>query len=227
MTTIVKNCCVCGEPQTIEAPPAWLMGIKIDIACDKCDRQMRIAARVEAHRIARESAMMRTGIPAKYRDYDAERDPSGLFEWLLGNAGNNVLLSGPNGVGKTHAMAHAAFQLADGSNNHVRWLFLPGWISETCSAMGSDGDAAQQAIRNAERAGLLVLDDMGKERATPRSGEVLFCLLDCRLREGRPTWITSNFNGKEISAKYGDDHGPAILSRLRREDFKTFDWGMK
>lgn len=225
--TITKNCQVCGQPQTVQSLPDWLPTISGDILCDECDRKITAAAQAEARRIATEATKERTGIPARYHAFDAARDPHGLLSWLLERHHSNVLLSGPNGAGKTHAMSHAALRHSIQGVMNVRWLFFPSWIGEVCASMGTDGDAAQKAIRSAERAGLLVIDDLGKEKATPRSGEVLFCLLDCRIREGRPTWITTNFNGEEIAAKYGPDHGPAILSRLRREDFKTFEWGVK
>lgn len=65
------------------------------------------------------------------------------------------------------------------------------------------------------RCRVLMIDDLGKERASPAVSSLLWEVLDRRHSHGLPIIITTNFEGAEIAARFGEMHlGEAIRRRL-------------
>jgi DNA replication protein DnaC len=117
-------------------------------------------------------------------------------------------LFGPVGVGKTHLAAAIAnytmssqkvstyFDEVPDLLDHLRATFDPN--------VGTGYDERFQLIRDV---GLLVLDDLGTENATPWAKEKLYQIINHRYVEQLPTVITSNVDQKKV-----DDR---IMSRIR------------
>lgn len=113
-----------------------------------------------------------------------------------------LLLTGPTGVGKSHLAAAIARRAAENG-------FLVAWTSPTWLRQLSyleDSGERDRLLRLAERADLLVLDDLGSDRLTEARYGYLFGLIDARWRGRRATIITSNLSMKDGSL-------PAALSR--------------
>jgi len=220
----VRVCTACKARFEFEIPD-WIPNLRGPEICERCDAIKRRKWLLEELTMVRDLRLQWSMIPARFRQHDPARDPLHLADWAEGMRNRNVFLSGQNGTGKTHNLSHAAYRLVRDGVPGVLWLFCPDFLGDVCAALGDNAKRARGLVSEATAAALLLLDDLGKERETERSGEVLFCLLDARLRNGRPTWITTNLSGSEIEAKYGPDRGPAIRSRLLREDFATFAWG--
>ncbi len=115
---------------------------------------------------------------------------------------------GGNGCGKTHLAAAIANQrVASGGNallvtvpdllDHLRATFSP-----------SSRVRYDKRFEEVRRAGLLVLDDLGTESATPWAQEKLFQILDHRYVAGLPTVFT-------IAAQDARDPLGAVQPRLR------------
>ena len=62
---------------------------------------------------------------------------------------------------------------------------------------------------------VLLLDDLGKGRVTPRVESELFGLLDTRFHHNRATIITSNQNGAGLENQFSPDIGPPLVRRIR------------
>lgn len=65
---------------------------------------------------------------------------------------------------------------------------------------------------------VLALDDLGKERLTPRMASDLFALIDKRSLKSRVTIITTNFNGQGLIDRFqpqDKETGVALVRRLR------------
>lgn len=125
----------------------------------------------------------------------------------------SLILIGPEGIGKTH--------LAAAYLNHRASQGIPGMFVSLVDLMstlrasinkegGSDWDLI---LAEYVAAGVLVLDDLGKEKATDKTNEVLFYLLNSRINANRPTVVTTNFTLKELVDQIG--YTPAIQSRLK------------
>jgi hypothetical protein len=68
-----------------------------------------------------------------------------------------------------------------------------------------------QALDGADAPGMLVLDDLGEEEATPRSLAMLSSMLTSRFAQGCATIITTNLDG----STFRDRYGARLIDRLR------------
>ncbi len=131
------------------------------------------------------------GVPDRYFGYDlsdiwlpvaADADQL-LRRELLG-----LGLCGRSGIGKSTAAA----TIATAAGADSRWISVPLVLSALKREMGkaerpvTDGLAEVQAAR-----GLIVLDDLGAERATDWALETLFAVVSAAYDAGRPVVFTS------------------------------------
>lgn len=142
---------------------------------------------------------------------EPQQDPRGhVSEWLGGDA-RNLVLHGPSRHGKTWAaMAVGNTAVARGD-----WaIFWP--VPDLNAALRpTDPGHDPQALEEATRCDLLVLDDLGKQADTPWTLEQLWRLLDARARHDRRTVVT--FNLETEGKPYGalrDRHGEPIARRV-------------
>lgn len=127
--------------------------------------------------------------------------------WTRGKPG--LLLYGPPGVGKSWAAACAVNYLVDAL---VGVRFLRG-----VDVPRRDQDAVE-ALADVECTPVLVYDDIGAEKFTPRALECLYLILDGRTHAGAPTVVTSNWRPAGLGAmlnEAGSGYGDKVVSRLR------------
>lgn len=120
--------------------------------------------------------------------------------------GDNLLLIGGTGLGKTHLSSAIAQRVIDSGYSVVY-------------------DSAQnvfdcyERVRFAHEAGdteryltcdLLIIDDLGSEFTTQYTSAVLYRIVNERLIKGKSTVLSTNLDNKELKKRYGD----RIYSRL-------------
>lgn len=128
----------------------------------------------------------------------------------------SLVLSGPAGVGKTHLAAAVL-------NERIGlWCNVPELMAMLKEQMGSsrhellDNDrqpATDYAEHLGNYPGLVVLDDLGREKVSDWTGEVVYVLINTRYEHQRPTLVTTNLTGAELGAS---PYWPAI-SRLAED----------
>lgn len=129
---------------------------------------------------------------------------SDLAEWAANPDGRNLLLLGPVGVGKTHAAVAAARTQHFDRGTDVR--FLP--VVELLDLLRPGGP--ENALYDLADTDLLVMDDLGSERATDWTAERMYALINRRWLERRPTIATTNLDPDQLQAAVGD----RVFSRL-------------
>ena len=114
----------------------------------------------------------------------------------------HIWLFGDPGMGKTHlacVLAVLWFIAQDTSIAYCNWAQKLAQIRQSYGGGQTAGD-----LETERRARILVLDDMGAERTTLWSLEMLYDMLEDR--RGRPTIYTSNFAVKDYTKRLYSSH---------------------
>jgi len=82
-----------------------------------------------------------------------------------------------------------------------------------------DRNAARKLIRDCKGAGILFVDDIGKERSTAAVAAVLHDIVETRISHKLPILWTSEMTGEDLAQKLGDNYGHGLIRRLR--EFST------
>lgn len=140
---------------------------------------------------------------ADFTDQDHDVRDS-LQDWARKPDGRNLVLLGPVGVGKTHAAVAATRPAHFDHGVDVR--FLP--VVELLDLLRPGGP--EGALYDLADTELLVLDDLGSERATEWTAERLYALINRRWLEERPTVCTTNLEPDPLREALGE----RVFSRL-------------
>ena len=134
-----------------------------------------------------------------------------LFTSARAGAVRGLLLQGNVGTGKTYlAAAFCRMWILSGTDSAKFCPSRPLFRRIRETYRDESPETESQVIESMSQAGLLVIDDLGREgRVTEQVTSVLHEVLDERLRERHFTIVTTNM-GDDIEAIYG----PAIFSRL-------------
>ena len=159
--------------------------------------------------------------------YKLAKDYAESFEQHLPRRGkplpgqNGFLISGGVGTGKTHIAAAIANHLL---NQWVavicmseRSLFEK--IRRTFSKSGAQGLTESDVLSAYLTVPLLVIDDVGKEKASEWTLATLYSIIDGRYERALPIIITTNYQPQNLAQRitpYGADHetAAAIIDRL-------------
>lgn len=129
--------------------------------------------------------------PGKIRDLVS-------LEWV--SSGENVVLIGPSGVGKTH-LSIALGQLALQRGISVRFYPVIRLVEQLEKAYKAG--TIDDKIREVNKPKLLILDELGFIPFTPLQGQLLFELISARY-EKKSIIVTSNKMPGEWGTVFGD-----------------------
>ena len=133
------------------------------------------------------------GIPLKYRNIECED------ELLKNNFGKNLFITGKSGVGKTVLAAGIAKECI---KKHLpfRWISYPAFIMELQNLYRDDKESPFDTAQEiANTYGVLVIDDLGANKATEWVRQITYYIVNEREQRMLPVIITSNFSLEEIA----------------------------
>lgn len=131
------------------------------------------------------------------------------LEWVA--SGENVILIGPSGVGKTH-LSIALGQLALERGISVRFYPVVRLVEQLERAFRAG--TIDERLREVNKPKLLILDELGFIPFTPLQGQLLFELISARY-ERKSIIVTSNKMPGEWGVVFGDAAAAtASLDRL-------------
>lgn len=142
--------------------------------------------------------------------------------WVRGcleGSPRNLVLTGRAGSGKTRE-ACAALEAVAGSKTCLYATF-GDVLRDVRATYGGEG-SERSALSRYRTVGVLLMDDLGKERPTPDALEKLFAVLDARYASMRPTVFTTQYGrdalGRRLMAEGGDfEQADAILRRVYQD----------
>lgn len=120
-----------------------------------------------------------------------------------------LMLIGPYGCGKTHLAAAILHRCAEDGTPGM-FVVAPDLLAQIRSSYRTGDGRADEIVDAAKNTPLLVLDDLGAEKASPWAQEQLYMIINHRYEHMLPTVITTNNDGAELEAELGR----RTLSRL-------------
>lgn len=143
------------------------------------------------------------GVPKKYRDaridaLTAEQHPDRLRAWLGSDSEVLVLASPTVGNGKTYA----AYAVGWAAHEAGQWV-CARTAADLMAALRPSTEQEPEIWHTVTTCGLLIIDDLGKDRITDWTAEQLHRLINERNAEGRRTVVTTNKGPREIEEIYG------------------------
>ncbi len=138
------------------------------------------------------------------KDYKEINNPKGLY------------IYGTFAIGKTYTLAMIANELAK-ENISSALVYFPDLVSNLKSSLGNQAEF-ENIIDNLKNVDVLLLDDLGSENMTSWVRDEIFGpLINYRLMEKKPVFISSNLNPKDDLKSHlaGDKTKASILKADR------------
>lgn len=225
--------------------------------CTYCEEGRRLQAfldaQVAAHRQAQLNKLVaEAGMPPLLRGQTFEsfqtapggkvsREEAGELEvarqkvWNAAREFRSLFLSGESGIGKSHlSAAYLNYAFEHGRTGLLVSVIdlldsLYSTLDSAASSSGS-GDAGNWStvLKRFIEADVLILDDLGQEKVSEKTNEVIFQLLNKRINLGKPTVVSSNHLLTELKKPVregGKGYSTGVVSRL--SGFEQVFWDVK
>jgi len=138
---------------------------------------------------------------------------------FIKNPSKGLFLFGPAGTGKTHL----AVKIAQEVDSEVKFVKIPKLLFSFKANYNGQGHENEQIIERLSKVPLLILDDLGAEKASEWVAETLYILIDERYGNMKPTVLTSNYSPSELAERLGDRIVSRIIEMCRVIEIKTSD----
>lgn len=162
----------------------------------------------EALRIKERSNLGKRFADRTFANFEKRRDPQAYNqclaysnrENLFSEKRNSLMIFGPVGSGKTHLSASIANDFAE---RGIPTLF--GTYSEHLEHIKDEFDSAgaNEYLRDMKTMMVLVIDDIGKEKQTEWTQQILFDVVNYRYEHLLPIIITTNFSAEQLAEYVG------------------------
>ncbi|WP_219973659.1 ATP-binding protein [Rubrobacter xylanophilus] len=141
--------------------------------------------------------------------------------------GRGLYFCGGVGTGKTHLAVAVMNELIQRRRVPSLFVTVPELLDNLRGAYndpGRDLDEWMDAVKNAE---LLLLDDLGAEKANEWVRERLFVIINHRYRETLPTIFTSNIGPEELPRQLGERTASRIIAMCEGVELEGPDYREK
>lgn len=215
-----------------ERLPKCVHGIRVNLVCEECKathalalakdrREKELASKVyeEGKRKSREENPERWlkeyQVPAKFMGCSFDNFTGGDQVKAICRTfpKESILLSGKTGCGKTHLAVATLREFIIKSETPIYsnpiFITSPELLLHIRSCFATNSDEFALVDRYS-KAPVLILDDLGADKATEWAVNTLYLIIDRRNKDLLPTFITTNLSIQEIENQYG----ARIASRL-------------
>jgi DNA replication protein DnaC len=192
-------CALCDDTgwKTIEAN-----GVSRVTRCD-CRLQSASFARIK-----------RAGIPSRYlhctldnfeayneslqRAVKYARSAAAAFPNRVSERDSGLLLIGQPGVGKTHLAVAMLKECIHRGATGVFYTTMDLMVALRQTYASDSGASESEVLRQITEADIVVLDELGRERATEWRDEMLHLIVNARYSNRRPTIFTTNYDVADV-----------------------------
>ncbi len=139
-------------------------------------------------------------------------------------AGRGLYFCGGVGTGKTHLAVAVMQEIIRRKRVPSLFVTIPELLDNLRGAYNDparDLDEWMDAVKNAD---LLVLDDLGSEKATTWVQERLFVIVNHRYREALPTIFTSNIGPEALPSQLGQRTASRIIAMCEGVELEGADY---
>jgi DNA replication protein DnaC len=139
--------------------------------------------------------------------------------------GRGLYFCGDVGTGKTHLAVAVMNELMTRKRVPSLFVTVPELLDNMRGAYNDPGRDIDDWMDSVKNADLLLLDDLGAERANEWVRERIFVIVNHRYREELPTIFTSNTGPKDLAAQLGERTASRIIAMcdwisLEGEDYR-------
>lgn len=148
------------------------------------------------------------GIPQRFLNVSVEDFPNFKF----GPRPTSKYLFGSTGVGKTRLMWTMAKELISyfAINTDFEFISVPKLLHDIRQCYQRSDNSEKKIVELYSFANYLFLDDLGVEKTSEWTMQILYLILNTRYEEDFPTIISSNLSLSELSSHLGE----RITSRI-------------
>lgn len=144
--------------------------------------------------------MLDAGIPSKYHAFD---------EYVLKDSTKGIFLSGACGVGKTVMACQIAKHLIL-LGRKVKFYVFSDLIMKIHDIITAN-NSVYEFVKDIAKLDVLILDDLGAEKMSEYTRQLMYMLINEREMHDRQTIVTSNYTLDEIAEMID----PRITSRIK------------
>jgi DNA replication protein DnaC len=214
-----------GRPRPCSCPQGVALEEESDrLMAERLEEEKTSETRKRVERLTKESGLSERGLrqtfanfvantPERAKNLGMAREYAENFSDRLPRKGeplpgrNGVVMTGAKGTGKTHLAAAIANHLLSREVavirvaerdlfDRIRRAYAPG-----------AGEGQTRAREIYERAPLLILDDLGKEKPTDWTLATLYAIIDGRYERALPLVITTNYDTRSLAARLTPEGG--------------------
>jgi DNA replication protein DnaC len=125
-----------------------------------------------------------------------------------------LIIEGPIGSGKSYLLGCIANALID-RGIHFRYIVYSDLLQQIRSTYNQDSPEAdeKQILNTVQQIPVLLIDDLGTEKATEFASSTLYQIIDHRYREEKPIILSTNYSIKNLKNRF-PVMGERIFQRL-------------
>lgn len=199
-------CQVCREKKTCVVHP--MQPTFRPTICDECETRLQR----EAKRKETLGRVMRV-IPYPTWDHRLGNADTMRLVRCAAEGMTSLYIFGDTGAGKTRALCQASTRAMFGGHS-LAWRNCAAWCDQLAALAGHSMLELDLEKKAAAGADILVLDDLGKGKATERVASTIFDIVDRCIRSGTLLWITTNKTPEALERQFGDEYGAPLVRRI-------------
>lgn len=197
-----------------------------------------INRRIESNREYAARLLKESGIGKRYynlgfESYDRDLMPKAydtvlkFAEDFLNNKGNGLILTGDVGTGKTHLATAIANHVIKCYGVAVYFVNYVELLAEMRAAFSTNTGNVAKIEANMCESALLIIDDLGKEKQSMFTNELLYRVVNKRYKERLPLIITSNYGLQDLSYRLDYAVFSRIVGMCKAVDMRGNDYRVK